>query len=207
MALPKTPEEIEKALEESAKKLKEKYKAQGINIEVDGSNVKEVLKQWKEDREELEAEKTLREDYESKLRLMAEEKLKQKKEKLGAPEWINDPATLKKWEEEQDKEGGKGNLPLSRSQKEKEGNFSEKKGYDSVESMIDELVQNDDKETLQKLQDKWTEDIKNHASQQPDGKTVIVYQSDFKRTGKTATEAFLDNQNKKLRKKMMEGRE
>lgn len=196
MGLPSTPEEINKRLEEYEKKFK------GKQLELNPDNVKEILDQWKETKDKLEEQTTLREDYESKLRIIAEEKLEQKKKQLGAPDWIKTPSELKRFEESQEAKGGKGSLPLSREQKQKEGNYSEKKGFKNVPDMIDSLIVEGDTETLNKLKSKWTEDLQKNAEMQSDGKSVAVFKDPVKETGETITERYKRIATEKLRQKM-----
>ena len=141
------------------RKLREYHERKGdlkeIKIKVNTEEIEDHLEKNVKEKlsleEQLENERTLREDYEAKLRLIGEQKMAQERKELrnlGYEGELDNVDQIKKgWE----KLGGKGNVGLTREQLLKERGSSEKEGYDSIESMIDDLRQKGDNETIQKL--------------------------------------------------------
>src|SRR3972149_7290955 len=91
--------------------------------------------------DQLEEERTLREDYESKLKLVAENAFEHRKKELSAPSWIDSPETLMKWAESEGKgdKGAGGVVGLRPEDVQKEKGGSGKREFDSEVEMIDYL--------------------------------------------------------------------
>jgi len=176
-----------------------------VNVKIDTKNVEKLIEQLKEKdlenkqlSEQLEEEKTIKEDYESKLKIVAEKALEQKKKELNAPDWINDPESLMKWAESEGKieKGGKGSLSLRPEDLSRE-NSQYSEGYDSIEDMINDLRAKGDTETIEKLYRKYLPFIKNNR---------IEYKDPFEPNPETGepescVKKHIREMNEKLRKK------
>jgi len=143
-------------MSESDKKLAEfQYKALKKQMEGDSGN-----SSGKSLEEQLEEEKTLREDYESKLRLIAEQTFERKKKELNAPEWIKSPSALNQWiEANNDGKGGSGSVSLRGEDISREKGNSGKLEFDSQEELIDYLrseSQKGNQEAKEQLNQLWT---------------------------------------------------
>lgn len=212
-------EDIDAKLAEGEKKLRKKHPElnKEVNISIDTKNVESIIERLKE--KELE-NKQLREKLEGNGDINTEDFEKQAEFEERMRTFVKQ---LKAEQEEQKlreasendydvKEGGKGNLSLSKEQRVKESPFgSHEKGYPSYEEMIDDLAQNDP-ETLQKLKEKWQSDIEKNASQQPSGKTQFVWKDPMTpnpKTGKPESALFrqirLKNEEKRKKHPNYEG--
>ncbi len=123
---------------EIEEEIKQKYAKNGknlnLNVRVDSETLKKSLQRQNELETELEAERTEKENLESKLRIIAEKVFFDKRKALGAPDSITTVEELREWEQSREPpvgRGASGNLKLTPAQY---GRSSE--GYDSVEDMI-----------------------------------------------------------------------
>lgn len=105
-----------------------------IHVNVDSKEVEKILKEKIELEKELENKTTEAEDYKLKLVMVAEQNFERKKRELGAPDWINDPKTLKEWQENQPSNVSAGVTKLGSAQL---GESS--RGFDSIEELIDAM--------------------------------------------------------------------
>lgn len=120
-------------------------KGESIKVTVDTEGIQEIIKRNRELEEQLEEKTTEAEDYESKLKLVAEEKLNIKRKKLDLPE--TNPSTGEAWTVEElkaisdsrpkdDRNVGAGNIPLTPQQT---GHVSKGEEFESHKAMVDYL--------------------------------------------------------------------
>jgi len=117
--------------------------------------------------EQLEEEKTLREDYESKLRIIAEQTFERKKKELNAPDWIKSPSALNQWIKSEEEKSGSGTLSLRPEDLQREKGGSGQKEFDSEQEMIDYLrseAQKGNLEAKKNLDTLWNKVLKGLAS-------------------------------------------
>lgn len=196
MSLPESEEEIEQKLNEAEKKLKKKT---GISIKFDREGFEKQVLEKKALEEELEAERTLREDYESKLRIIAEQKLEEKKKELNAPSWITTPTELNKWAEAEgigDKGAG-GNVKLRPEdlQRERHSGSGEKEYDDSLDLLLD--VQKNQPEVYEQIKEKAIKGLS-------EGKQGFKFEDSWK-DGKSIIRRILDEANERKRAEFSKG--
>jgi hypothetical protein len=155
-------------------------------------------------KEALESEKNLREDYETKIKLLTEEKINQKISELGISEkdadfFRQNPEALKGYalgkKESYDKNGGAGNLPASLNNGEggSGGSGSEKREFDSYEEMI-EWCRIHDKTAYQAIKAKAYRGMS-------ENKSFWEWKDTFDENGKSIIGRTLERANKQVRQK------
>jgi len=184
-----------------------------LDVNVDAEAIKEVVEKNSQLEQELEAERTKAEDLESKLKIVAQKRFEEKKEKLGAPSYIQSVDELKRWQEAQSGgsggdpvgRGGSGNLPLSPAQ------MGQKDGFDSQEELVEFLVDQKHMGTpeerknaeaiLNKLYEKTYSGLREGT-----GKQGTIFVDNPKERGESIIMRALRRNNERLAKKAMERR-
>jgi len=184
-----------------------------VDVEVNSKQFEEMVKEKTRLEQELEAERTEKESLESKLKIVAEKRFEEKRERLGAPDSIRTIDELKEWEESQRNRevvgrGGSGSLSL-------EGNLRAtgqlKDGFDSQEALVEFLVDQKHMGTpqerknaeaiLNKLYEKTYKGLKEGT-----GKTGTIFVDNPKERGESIIMKALRKNNERLAKKAMERR-
>lgn len=146
--IPVTPEQAQKIKDILTNKKKEENNMSGKSSE--------------ELETELEAEKTIREDYESKLKLIGEQRLAEKQAELRKLGYKGSLDTVEQVISAQEhlglrqkkEEGGKGSIPMTQEMLAKEGGSGNNpKEFDNYEEMV-EWCRVNDKEAFEKLKAK-----------------------------------------------------
>lgn len=195
-------DEIDQKLEE---KKNEYLKSKGVTINILGQKPKDSESGSEKSLEEqLEEERTLREDYESKLRLIAEQKLSEHAKKcrdLGFKGDLNTPAQVQSAEKhlgiykDSDK-GGSGSISLRGEDLQREKGHSGNMEFDSEAEMIDYLrseAQKGNAEATEQLNQLWTKVLRG-MREQPQ-KTL-----NFQIEEKDCLKKALDAQNRQWKK-------
>jgi len=185
-----------KAQEEGANPLKE------INVSVKTEGIEKLVKYNTSLEEQLEQERTLREDYENKLKLIGEQKLKEHADrlrKLGYKGNLDSVEAVKSAEEHMGliKEGGKGSVGLTTEQIARERGSSGEQGYGSHEEMVKVLKQQakeGNKEAQEQLNELWEKTVKGW-KEQP--QQTLGHQTEFP----NALEDFKKSQNRAWKRK------
>ncbi|MCJ7559338.1 hypothetical protein MUO79_01805 [Candidatus Bathyarchaeota archaeon] len=193
--------DVDEKLDEAEREYRKKHPE--LNVVIDTKNVETILKKLAETETELENEKTLREDYESKLQLVAEQKLAEKraiiiskgyKGNLDSLEAVISAEQHLGLRKEDSGKGAKGEVNL----RPQDLGGSGQKEYDSVESMIDDLRKKArlDPNSLEATQLKqlFTKVLSGMRSQPQ--KTM-----GFEYEGKDSLKQLLDRQNREYRRK------
>jgi len=204
--------------EEIDNEIKAKYGKQrklGIDIKIDSETMKQEITKNMKLEEELENITTEKESLESKLKILAEKKLSEKRDYFrglgysGSLESFEDVRNAREWEQSRDPigRGGSGNLRLNSAQ------TGEKEGFDSQENMIDYLV--DLKNTSRNPQQrKKAEEILDvfykktfDAMKRNEIKQGEIFEDKPKERGESIIMKAVRLDNERLRKKALERRE
>jgi hypothetical protein len=183
-----------------------------INVEVDSKQMKEALERQSQLEQELEAERTEKEDLQNKLRIVAEKALAKKRDYYrglgytGSLETIEDVRNAKEWEGGLDPvgRGGSGSLPLTPAQM---GQSSE--GYDSYEDMIFDLSERAKKgDKLAIEQKRAIEEKFMNAIRSGDLPTIIYDENKPEFKGQPSIlKKVLERQNERVRERFRERKE
>jgi len=195
--------------EEGANPLKE------INVSVKTEGIEKMMKYNTSLEEQLEQERTLREDYEAKLKLIAEKEIQRVKQTIGCSDpTINDPESLKAWakgkgidpnrvkafDDVKEEQGGKGNVGLTSAQIAHERGSGNSEGYPDTESMVKDVVQRAKTEPkMKEAKDQlWQQYIKMAKEQPQQVLNRIVFTDNPE---KTCVEKVKESQNREWRRK------
>lgn len=182
-----------------------------ISVDVNHKELEQVIKRNAELEQKLN-------DANSKLRIVAEQKFKEKLEKYDAPDYITNPQELKSWIDETNAQpvknhgdpvgkGGTGNIPLSFNQNLDKNQDS----YESHEELVFDVMDKasrGDKEAQAvkaKLQEKFLRAIKSG-----DMPTVLYDENqlpeDKLKTEPSILKKILERENNRIRRKALERR-
>lgn len=183
-----------------------------INVEVDSKQMKEALERQNQLEQELENERTEKESLQSKLKIIAEKRFEEKRERLGAPDSIKTIDELREWEKTHRPDpigkGGSGSLSL-------EGNLRAignlKDGFDSQEELVEFLVDRKHSGTpeerknaeaiLNKLYEKTYKGLREGT-----GRTGVIFKDNPKERGESIIMKAVHKNNERIRQKAMERR-
>lgn len=198
--------EVDRKLDEGEAIFRKKHgdEIKEIKFKVDTESIKKELKEKVSLEEQLEQERSLREDYENKLELIGEQKLAEKMNKLGIPEdqrefFRENPERLIGYEvakgTKKVESGGKGTVPMAREMimKEHSGFGSAQKEFDSVEEML-EWARVNDKESYEKIKAKSAQGLL-------ENRNYFEWKDHFDENGKSIIGRTLERANQDARRK------